>query len=72
MNHRRPSGPAFTWTTHDKLDELLYRTSDLIRENAELRQALAEAQQTIEDVCVGTRLECPKCGMPRPCLCQDK
>lgn len=50
-----------------------YRTEldKLQAENTRLKEELAEARQCIEDVCIGARLECDKCGQPRPCCCQD-
>lgn len=41
------------------------------RRICELEKELAEADQTIEDVCCSGRLICPKCGKSRPCCCQD-
>lgn len=33
------------------------------------RSALAESRQTIEDVCIGTALQCPTCRKCKPCMC---
>jgi hypothetical protein len=35
----------------------------------ELAQKLTEASETIESVCTGERLDCPRCGQPMPCCC---
>lgn len=44
---------------------------ELTRERDQLRADLAQARQTIEDVCCGTRIICETCGKPRPCCCHD-
>jgi hypothetical protein len=43
----------------------------ILRENSELRQKVAQLEGVVEDVCVGTKLQCALCGNYRPCLCQD-
>lgn len=55
----------------EEFRKLHERIKSLENENAILRAALAEADQCIEDVCTGGRLECTVCGKIRPCLCQD-
>ncbi len=34
-----------------------------------LEKELAEARETIEDVCIGTAIQCPTCNKWKPCMC---
>jgi hypothetical protein len=54
-----------------KIAELELTIKLLREENRQLRSELAQANQTIEDVCCGAGIECPTCGKQRPCLCHD-
>jgi hypothetical protein len=37
---------------------------------SQLRQDIAQREQTIEDVACGARLQCPTCGKAMPCMCE--
>jgi hypothetical protein len=58
--------------------ELRDERDRLLRENARLVDQLAKVEaekdgfwDTIEDIACGARIECSRCGKPRPCLCMD-
>ncbi len=44
----------------------------LYDELAELRQKVQSNWETVEDVCIGTQVECVKCENLKPCMCDKK
>jgi hypothetical protein len=75
--HPRPGPPESSPVSkhHQNVDEtirdLRATIAALELRITELLLQLSQANQTIEDVACGTRLDCPRCGKVRPCLCQD-
>lgn len=56
-----------------KENECLRRENIRLLDNLQQLRARADSLwECIEDVAIGIRPECPKCGKPRPCLCMDR
>jgi hypothetical protein len=41
----------------------------LLDENRTLRARVAELEQCVEDVAIGTKMPCARCGEYHPCMC---
>ncbi len=57
----RPGEPDYT--------ELLEEVKKLRLELAEARQQAQDNWDSLEDVCIGTKLQCAACGQLKPCQC---
>jgi len=44
----------------------------IVNELAELRQKVVSNWDVVEDVCIGTQVECVKCENLKPCMCDKK
>lgn len=42
------------------------------RPSPAIEAEIAEASSTLEDVCCGARLTCPRCAKSLPCMCEHK
>lgn len=51
------------------VDAMQTRIDQLEGENRDLREALARARQTQEDIALGVQMQCAGCGCYKPCSC---
>lgn len=48
------------------------QTEALVNELAELRQKVTDNWSIVEDVAIGSQMECVVCGGLKPCMCDKK
>lgn len=56
----------------DEFFFMVQTIKSLSEENLNLKKTIDELRQTIEDVAIGTRMECVVCGQYHPCMCDKK